>query len=85
MTDDSNLSAGKTLFTERECSQAYHSVQMADDNTVQLLAFNLASSTYAYKFLAQGPSKSGHVLALSLGTTWTQSSCQPLYAIFLTN
>ena len=58
MTDASNHFAGKSLFTKLDCSQAYHSVQMADDLSVQLLAFNFGSRTYAYKCLAQGLSKS---------------------------
>ena len=41
-----------------DCSQAYHCVQMADDLSVQLLAFNFGLRTYAYKCLAQGLSKS---------------------------
>ena len=58
MTDASNHFAGKSLFTKLDCSQAYHCVQMADDLSVQLLAFNFGSRTYAYKCLAQGLSKS---------------------------
>ena len=58
MTDASNHFAGKTLFTKLDCSQAYHCVQMADDISTQLLAFNFSSRTYAYKCLAQGLSKS---------------------------
>ena len=50
--------AGKKLFCKLDCSQAYHCVQMADDVSVQLLSFNIASRTYAYKCLAQGLSKS---------------------------
>ena len=57
MSDASNHFAGKTLFTKLDCSQAYHCVQMADDLSVQLLAFNFASRTCAYKCLAQGLSK----------------------------
>ena len=53
MTDASNHFAGKSLFTKLDCSQAYHCVQMADDLSVQLLAFNFGSRTYAYKCLAQ--------------------------------
>ena len=53
MADDTSHFAGKSLFTKRDCSQAYHCVQMADETSVQLLAFNFASRTYAYKFLAQ--------------------------------
>ena len=58
MTDASNHFAGKKLFTKLDCSQAYHCVQMADDISVQLLAFNFSSRTYAYKCLAQGLNKS---------------------------
>ena len=58
MSDASNHFAGKKLFNKLDCSQAYHCVQMADDLSVQLLAFNFASRTYAYKCLAQGLSKS---------------------------
>ena len=50
MQDATNLFARKTIFTKLDCSQAYHCVQMAEE----LLAFNFASSTYAYKCLAQG-------------------------------
>ena len=58
MSDASNHFAGKTLINKFDYSQAYHCVQMADDRSVQLLAFNFASRTYAYKCLAQGLSKS---------------------------
>ena len=58
MSDAINYFAGKKLFTKIDCSQAYHCVQMADDVSVQLLAFNFASRTYAYKCFAQGLNKS---------------------------
>ena len=58
ITDATNHFAGKTLFTKLDCSQAYHCVQMADDLSTQLLAFNFSSRTYAYKCLAQGLNKS---------------------------
>ena len=58
MNDASNHFAGKSLFTKLDCSQAYQCVQMADDLSVQLLAFNFGSRTYAYKCLAQGLRKS---------------------------
>ena len=48
MSDASNHFAGKTLFIKLDCSQAYHWVQMADDISVQFLAFNFAPRTYAY-------------------------------------
>ena len=58
MSDASNHFAGKTLINKFDCSQAYHCVQMADEKSIQLLAFSFASRTYAYKCLAQGLSKS---------------------------
>ena len=58
MTDPVHHFAGKTLFTKLDWSQAYHSVQMADPLSVQLLSFNFASRTYAYTRLAQSSSKS---------------------------
>ena len=50
--------AGKKLFWKLDCSQAYHVLQMADQKTVDLLAFNIASLTFAYLRLAQGLSRS---------------------------
>ena len=57
MTDATNHFAGKQLFCKLDCSQAYHCVQMADDLSVQLLAFNFASRTFAHNCLAQGLNK----------------------------
>ena len=57
MTDATNQFAGKNLFCKLVCSLAYHCVQMADDLSVQLLAFNFASRTFAYNCLAQGLNK----------------------------
>ena len=51
--------AGKSLFFKLDCSQAYHCLQMADQRSVEMLAFNFASRTFlAYKRLAQGLSRS---------------------------
>ena len=58
MTNATNHFAKKNLFCKLDCSQAYHCVQMADDFSVQLLAFNFASRTFAYNCLAQGLNKS---------------------------
>ena len=49
--------AGKKLFCKLDCSQAYHCLQMADQRSVELLAFNFASRTFAYRRLAQGLSR----------------------------
>ena len=50
--------AGKRNFCELDCSQAYHCLQMADEQSVQLLAFNMGSKTFAYLRLAQGFNRS---------------------------
>ena len=50
--------AGKSLFFKLDCSQAYHCLQMADQRSVEMLAFNFASRTFTYKRLAQGLSRS---------------------------
>ena len=49
---------GKSLFCKLDCSQAYHCLQMADQRSVEMLAFIFASRTFAYKKLAQGLSRS---------------------------
>ena len=50
--------AGKRYFSKLDCSQAYFTLPMADDQSIQLLAFNFGSRTYAFKRLAQGLSRS---------------------------
>ena len=40
------------------CSQAYHCLQMADYQSIQMLAFNFATRTLAYRRLAHGLSRS---------------------------
>ena len=54
LTDAAQQLAGKKLFCKLDCSQAYHVLQMADQKSVQLLAFNFASGTFAYLRRAQG-------------------------------
>ena len=50
--------AGKSLFCKLDCSQACHCLQMANQRSVEMLAFNFASRIFAYKRLAQGLSRS---------------------------
>ena len=50
--------AGKNLFCKLDCSQAYHCLQIADRQSIELPAFNFASRTFAYRRLAQGLSRS---------------------------
>ena len=45
--------AGKKLFCKLECPQAYHCLQMADKQSIQILAFHFASWTFAYRRFVQ--------------------------------
>ena len=58
LSDAAQHLAGKSLFCKLDCSEAYHCLQMADQRSVEMLAFNFASRTFAYKRLAQGLSRS---------------------------
>ena len=58
LSDAAQHMAGKILFCELDCSQAYHCLQVADYQSIQMLAFNFASRTFAYRRLAQGRSRS---------------------------
>ena len=57
LSDAAQHLAGKKMFCKLECSQAYHCLQTADQRSVELLAFNFASRTFAYRRLAQGLSR----------------------------
>ena len=57
LTDAAQHMAGKKLFCKLDCSQAYHCLPMADQSSVEMLAFNFASRTFAYRRLAQGLSR----------------------------
>ena len=58
LSDAAQHLAGKSLFSKLDCSQAYHCLQMADQRSVEKLAFIFASRTFAYKRLARGLSRS---------------------------
>ena len=58
LTDAAQHMAGKNLFCKLDCSQAYHCLQMADQQSIELLTFNFAKRTFAYRRLAQGLSRS---------------------------
>ena len=47
LSDAAQQLAGKSLFCKLECSQAYHCLQMADQRSVEMLAFNFASRSFA--------------------------------------
>ena len=63
LSDAAQHLGGKSLFCKLDCSQAYHCLQMADQFSVEMLAFNFASRTFAYKRLAQGLSRSVSVFS----------------------
>ena len=54
LTDAAQHMAVKNLFCKLDCSQAYHCLQMADQQSIELLAFNFATRTFAHRRLAQG-------------------------------
>ena len=58
LTDAAQRMAVKNLFCKLDCSQACHCLQMADQQSIELLAFNFASRTFAYRRLAQGLGRS---------------------------
>ena len=58
LMDAAQHMAGKNLFCKLDCSQAYHCLQMADQQSIELLAFNFASRIFAYRRFAQGLSRS---------------------------
>ena len=53
LSDAAQHLAGKSLFCKIDCSETYHCLQMAEQRSVEMLAFN-----FAYKRLAQGLSRS---------------------------
>ena len=48
-TDAAHHIAGKNLFCKFDWSQAYHCLEIADQRSVELLAFTLARTTFAYR------------------------------------
>ena len=57
LSDDVQHLAGKKLSCKLDCFQAYHCLQMADQRSLEQLAFNFAIRTFAYRRLAQGLSR----------------------------
>ena len=57
LSDAAQHLAGKSLFCKLDSSQAYHCLQMVDQRSVEMLAFNFGSGTFAYERLAQGLSR----------------------------
>ena len=65
LSDAAQHLAGKSLFCKLDCSQTYHCLQMADQRSVEMLAFNFASRNFAYRRFAQGLSRSVSAQGLS--------------------
>ena len=57
LVDAAQHMAGKKLICKLDCSQAYQCLQMADQRSIEMLAFNFASRTFAYRRLAKGLSR----------------------------
>ena len=57
LSDAAQHLAGKKLFCKLDCSQVYHCLEMAGQRSIEILDFNFASRTFAYKRLAQGLSR----------------------------
>ena len=58
LSDAAQHLAGNSLFCKLDCSQACHCLQMADQQSVEMLALNCASRIFAYKRLAQSLGRS---------------------------
>ena len=73
LTDAAQHMAGKNMFCKLHCSQENHCLQMADQQSIELLAFNFASRTFAYRRLAPGLSRS-----LSAFSSFTREYLDPV-------
>ena len=49
--------AGKSLFCKLNCHQAYHCLQMAEQRSMEMIAFHFAGRTFSLKRLPQGLSR----------------------------
>ena len=74
LSDAAQHLAGKSLFCKLDCSQAYHCLQMADQRSVEMLAFNFASKIFAYKDLHKVLADLCRFFRVSWASTWTQLS-----------
>ena len=58
LSDSAQHLAGECLFCKLDCSQAFHCLEMADQQSMESLSFSFARETSAYKGLARGLSRS---------------------------
>ena len=57
LVDAAQHMAGEKFSCKLDCSQASHCLQMADQRSIEILPFDFASRTFAYRRLAQGLSR----------------------------
>ena len=74
LSDAAKHLAGKSLFFKLNCLHACHCFQMANQRSVERLAFILARRTFAWRRLAQGVNRSVSAFKTSCVSTWTQLS-----------
>ena len=72
LSDAAQHLAGKILFCKLDCSQAYHCLQMADQRSVEMLAFNFACRTLPTKDLHKVSADLCLLFRASCSCTWTQ-------------
>ena len=77
MADAAQHMAGKRYFCKLDCKQAYHCLEMADEQSVQLLAFNFGSRTFAFLRLAQGLNRSLSAFNSTVRTPWSRQTNAP--------
>ena len=58
LSDAAQHLAGISLFRKLHCSQAYNILQVAEQPSVEMLAIEFASKTFAYRIFAQSLSRS---------------------------
>ena len=74
LSDAAQHLAGKSLFCELDCSQAYHCLQMADQRSVEMLAFIFASKLLPTEDLHKVLADLCLLFRVSCASTWTQLS-----------
>ena len=76
LSDAAEYLAGKSLFCKLDCSQASHCLQIADQRSVEMLAFNLPSrlaDPLRTKDLHEVSADPCLPFRISCASTWTQS------------
>ena len=58
MAEASAYLASKSIFAKMDCSQACFVMQMTDELSIELLAFNIGGRTFVFRRLEQSLSRS---------------------------